>query len=281
MNDRLRVAVDNDHAQQVPTNAFIYYQAACATGTAGLAIAGQARHAIDAAIALYRYESQLSAIQTWTGKAFEWSWCPHPPTGITYDSALNSSTDDAHNLLLNLPAALDDALSAPPKTLATHLQWPQVDAVLVASQFHLCEQESQMLEAGGAVLLTESMRGPLQGLLRRADEPARFGRGRPVTFDAPDRIQCATTQGADESTPSQTGALITAPAAQWFEVRIPLQTMPRASCFHQWYQDELTGAGREANLWYCANSSRLVATGELIPWADGWAFALADLLPAH
>jgi hypothetical protein len=213
--------------------------------------------------------------------AFEWSWGGQPPASTTYDAALIPSTDDVQHLLLDLPAALDDALSAPPETLATHLKWPQVDAVLVASQFHLSAQETQLLEAGGAVLLSESMRGPWQGLLRRAAEPARFGRGRPVTFDAPDRIRCATVQGADDSTPSQTGARITAPAEHWFEVRIPLYRMPRACCFHRWYQDELPGAGGEATLWHCESSSRLVASGELIPWADGWAFALADLLPAH
>jgi hypothetical protein len=75
-----------------------------------------------------------------------------------------------------------------------------------------------------------------------------------------------------------------APAAgagdRWFEVRLGVPRVLPADRLAGWFEGELGAIHAGASLWRCASETepaRPLATGRLIPWAEGWALALQHL----
>jgi hypothetical protein len=139
---------------------------------------------------------------------------------------------------------------------------------------HIGDHEIALLEPGGAVVLPESMQRDWRGTLRTLDEPALPGAGVPVSLPSPwspHRISTATPAPASA-----------APAARapLYEVRLGVPHALAGDRLGGWYDGDLGAVGERAGLWRCASEREAavcLGTGELIPWGDGWALALADL----
>jgi len=133
-----------------------------------LCIAGTARHAADAALALHGCEELLAALDAWCGSALDWRWEPFPAAPSTDAQVALRRHDGFVHLLCTWDWLR--ALPPPPAALAERLHWPPVPVVVCAALLRLGAPELQQLEAGGAVVVPASMRSPWTGALRGVDE---------------------------------------------------------------------------------------------------------------
>lgn len=272
-----------------------WYEADSSAGLLRLYAARAVRHAADAAVLLARCEALLAALDGWTGQALSWRWLASPgavmPTAsharVSWEPAPaaegDARTQDRRDpgCRLELPWTLLRRLPAPPAPLAAQLHWADVHAVLAAAQWQIPDEELALLEPGGAVVLPASMTPDWRGLLRTLDERASPGAGVPVALAAPHAPQRIPVAG-------DAPAAVAMPAGPWCEVRIAMPQAIPGDRLAGWYDGEvlppaavdIAGAaatGPRASLWRCAadrEPARCLATGALMPWADGWALAI-------
>jgi hypothetical protein len=113
-----------------------------------------------------------------------------------------------------------------------------------------------------------------RGWLRTLDEPALPGAGVPVSIPSPWSPHRVST-----ATPAPSVAPMAAKSAL-YEVRLGVPHALAGDRLAGWYEGELGAVGERAGLWRCAterDAAVCLAAGELIPWGDGWALAVADL----
>lgn len=260
-------------------------QATCfeATTTGGplrLRIDGVVRHAAQAVLLLERCHELIDALEDWIAAPLAFRWLATAPAGASQSHACagwaQANGDAAAQI--ELPWMLLRATSMPPGAALHGLHWAEVPAVLVAAQLALDDEEIRLLEPGGAVVLPDSASTDAAGWLRAEDEPANPGRGVPVRLEsAASARRIAGAAGANDSSVGE---------AAWYEVRVGVPRMLAGDRLAGWYEGDLGAVGAGASLWRCATETepaRPLATGRLMPWAEGWALALqflCDLPPA-
>jgi hypothetical protein len=278
VNPTARSGVPAAPAGEVPART--WFEAPGGSGLLRLSVPGTARHAADAAVALYRCSELLDALEQWSMTALAWRWITPPmrttlrshvvATWQTSDPSAAAEPVPEAAWRLELPWTMVRALPAPTGALAQRMRWSEVPVVLAAAQMHLTADELQHLEPGGAVILPESVRPPWRGLLRAFDEPAHPGCGMPVALHPTLAAERIAGRSGEALHPAEGGGA-------WCEVRFD---RPRTLCGDRlaaWYQGDLGQPGTGASLWCCASefeAARPLASGQLMPWGDGWALAL-------
>lgn len=292
-----------------------WFESETPAGMLRLYAARTVRHAADAAVALGRCESLLAAMDAWLAPALatpavplEWRWIAHP--GAVTASATHARvhwqpaaaddvprtqphtqphTQDKPDIAcrLELPWTLLRALPAPSSALAAQLHWPEVPMVLAASQWQIPEEELDMLEPGGAVVLPASMHnGAWRGCLRALDERAIPGAGMPIDLATPASPRRVPVD-AEAGSQAVVAAASAVPAGGWCEVRLALPHALPADRLTGWFAGTLDAEGAQpaapttprASLWRHAagEPARCLAIGALMPWADGWALAIEQV----
>jgi hypothetical protein len=258
----------------VPPDPATWFEAPTRFGPLRLCTAAAARHAADAAITLDRCDELLTALDDWTGLELAWQWTVAPVTRAATGLEAHARWQPAGDELpcwIESPWALLRSLPAPGDALASRLQWPSVPVVLSLARLHLLDDELRQLEPGGAVLLPQSMQSPWHGTLRTLGES---GLGVPVALASPWRPRLLKLPMHAEAAPEvdAEGCLC--------EVRLAVsQTLP-GSHLAGWLDGEVFAAGPQASLWRCASDdapAHWMASGELIPWGDGWTLALRSV----
>ncbi len=258
-----------------------WFEAPCAFGSVRLCVepGGEAaRHAADAALALRRCEPLLAALDDWIGVDLAWRWVAAPPPGAAGGVATARRRGDAQEpeCVVSWPWAMLRALPAPPP--AARLEWPVVAAVLVLARLQLGLDELGLLEPGGAVLVPQSMLPPWHGTLRSADEAVG---GVAVDLSTPWRPRLA---GKDAS--AAACATPADPQRTACELRLDLALGVSAQRLAGWCDGDagdivhLAESGLRAALWRSASPRQAeqgLAGGRMMPWGDGWAFALESL----
>ena len=263
-----------------------WFEASCARGNVRLCImptAQAARHAADAAITLRGVEPLLSAIDDWTGADFSWRWVEEPPRqGVHVASARWQCDAHAPECLAFWPWALLRSLPAPQPVLAAQLDWAMVAATLVLARLQIRLHELELLEPGGAVLVPQSMQPPWQGTLRGADESPYATSGVAVDLSTP---WCPRL--ADSPAPGPACATPVDALHATFELRLDLPLGVSSQRLAGWRREgdsgdvvHLADSGLRAALWRCATpgaAEQRQAGGRLMPWGEGWAFAVETL----
>jgi hypothetical protein len=241
-------------------------------------------HAAEAALVLGCIEPLLAALDGWIGAELDWRWVEAPPrgAGAARASARWRASAEAPACLVSWPWALLRTLSAPPPALAAQLEWPMNAAVLVLARLQLGPDELGLLEPGGAVLLPPSMRPPWQGVLRAADEPPEPSAGVAVDLSVPGRPRLAVRSAVEPA-----GAPLPDPSCVACELRLELPLGVDGQRLAGWCRDgdageivQLAESAMRVSLWRCATAGRAeqgLADGRLMPWGDGWAFALESI----
>ena len=280
-----------------PNERGTWFEASCAFGSVRLCAgpgAQTARHAADAAIMLRGAEPLLAALDDWTGADLAWRWADAAPQGLQCALASAHWRGDSQepDCFVFWPWALLRSLPAPPPELAAQLDWPMVAATLVLARLQIGLHELELLEPGGAVLVPQSMQPPWQGTLRGADEAPNAAGGVTVDLstpwcprlagrDAP--FDALRTHGAfDKLSPTCTTPVDPMHAA--CELRLDLPLGVSSQRLAGWRREgdrgeivHLAESGLRAALWRCATSrhaEQRLAGGRLMPWGDGWAFAV-------
>jgi len=266
----------------------VWFEAASRAGKLRLYTGGTARHAADAALALYGCEELICALDEWLGAALDWRWIAAPTTVTALASharvhwrrdgfAGGEASGKRPVCRLEVPWALVRTLPAPGEALAGRLRWPDVPALLTVSQLRIPAEELALLEPGGAVLLPESMSPVWSGSLRTLDAPVDAGL--PVVLRSPTSVCRVAAVGAP-AVAAQATAAAGARTDVACEVRLALAGAVPGDRLAPWFEGELSEAGPRAGLWRCAagrEPARCLATGELFPWGDGWALALSNI----
>jgi hypothetical protein len=251
-------------------------------GSLRLYASGSARHAVDAAVALARCEALLDALDGWLGTALDWRWIAAPASVTATasharahwrpDEGTKSKKDQGCRL--ELPWALLRNLPAPDETFARQLHWPEVRVVLAIAQLPIDRDELALLEPGGAVVLPPSMQSRWHGVLRALDEPASSAAGVPVALASPWSPRRVRTGAHTDVRAEAAGDRMLC------EVRLALPHAVAGDRLAGWFEGDLGEVGARAGLWRCATErepAACLATGELMPWGDGWALAIQDL----
>jgi hypothetical protein len=261
-----------------------WFETPCAFGSMQLCAepgADPARHAADAALVLRRVEPLLAALDEWVGVELAWRWVRAMPPAApgAHASARWRGEAQGQQCTVSWPWPLLRALPAPPQPLGAQLTWPMVAAVLTLARLRIEPDELALLEPGGAVVLPQSMLPPWQGLLRSADETAD---GIAVDLSTPWRPRLGLG-----STPSPAGALAADAQRVVCELRLDLPLGVVADRIAGWRRAgdagdivHLAESGLRAALWRCASpdhADQPLAGGCLMPWGDGWAFAVESL----
>ncbi len=258
-----------------------WFEAAAGAHTLRLYAGGAPRHAADAAVALARCDTLLDSLDAWLGTALDWRWIA-APASVTATATharvhWRPAPDPAARrkeagCRLEVPWALLRLLPAPDEALSMQLTWPEVPVVLTLGQVAIPQAELAELEPGGAVVLPGSMQPRWQGALRSIDDAGTLGAGVPVSLASPwvpRRVPVAAAAG--DAGVEALGDRVAC------EVRLTAPSVVPGDRLAGWYEGELGAAGGQATLWRCATEREpavLLASGELMPWGDGWALAL-------
>jgi len=256
------------------------FDAATRFGVMSLQVDGApAANAAAAALLLDRCDALLDALDAWLHVALDWRWVDAAPADqaprpcASAQGAIDGDDSSAGALAwrLEVPWALLRSLSAPPESLAKHLQWGVVPAVLVVSQPAIDEAELRLLERGGAVVLPESMRAPWRGRMHAPQE--RAGDGLVVELPAADsaRLAAATMTTAGSSEPDGRPSC---------EVRMTTAAPVAPAQLAGWAPESTVDLAPRASLWRCAGPTepeRYLAGGRLLPWGDGWAMLIESI----
>jgi hypothetical protein len=248
-----------------------WFEATTDAGLLRLSIRTPVRHAADAAIVLTDCDALLGALDAWCGAPLDWRWVGSSPKRRSAAEVASASWSPASDE--SLPAALLEigwtllrSRPAPSGEFAHALRWARVPAVLAISQQSLSADELALLEAGGAVLLPESLSSPWRGRLRSAIETAHPGAGVPVEFLSPDAVRPLQQRGPVSA------------AMDWtHEVQTPMVGLVGCDKLAGWLDGGIGPISRAAGLWSRAAPgvpARCLAQGELVPWGDGWALAI-------
>lgn len=257
-----------------------WFEAAWAGGGVRLCVSAgaPAAFAAEAALRLQAAEDLLAPLDDWCGGELAWRWAEAPQCGVPRGlaGARWRGEASAHECMLWSPWASMLSLPPPPPSLANRLDWPLVDALLVFAQLRIEAGELRLLEPGGAVVLPASLQPPWRGLLRGAGE----ARTACVALDlsVPWRPRLAEPQPAPEALSAAD------PARVPCELRLDLPLAVSAQRLAGWRREGDTGdvvqlseANLRVALWRCATAGgteQALARGRLMPWGDGWAFAV-------
>ena len=255
------------------------FEATTDAGLLRLSIRTPVRHAADAAIVLADCDPLLGALDAWCGTPLDWRWVGSLPLRRAADVASANWSPAAGGealpaVVLEIDWTLLRSRPAPPGEFADALRWSRIPAVLAISQQALGADEVALLEPGGAVLLPESLSAPWHGLLRAAIEPAYPGTGVPVELLSPDAVR---------GIPLERCGPAPAAIASTHEVQIPMAGAVGCDRLAGWFDGDIGPVSAAAGLWSCAAPglpARCLAQGELVPWGDGWAFAIRTTNPS-
>ena len=258
-----------------------WFEAKTPAGSLRLYASGTPRHACDAAVALARCETLLDALDAWLGIALDWRWIAAPAsvTSTASHARAHWRSEEApkgkkdQGCRLELPWAMLRALPAPDDSLAHQLQWADVPVVLAIAHLAIERNEIALLEPGGAVILPASMQAQWHGVLRAVDETSGSASGVPVALTSPwspRRVKSAPAEARTASAADRVAC----------EVRLAIPHAMASDRLAGWFEGELGEVSPRAGLWRCATErepATCLATGELMPWGDGWALAIRDL----
>jgi hypothetical protein len=259
-----------------------WFEASTPAGSLRLYASGAARHAADAAVALMRCEALLDSLDAWLVTALDWRWIDAPAsvTAAASHARAHWRPDEGGQARkdagcrLELPWKLLRTLPAPDEALARQLHWPDVPVVLVIAQVPIGRDELALLEPGGAVVLAQSLQAPWHGVLRATDERGSTADGVPVSLVSPWSPRRVPIGAAADPRGEATGTRVAC------EVRLAVPHAVAGDRLAGWFEGELGEVGAKAGLWRCATNREpavCLATGELMPWADGWALAIEEL----
>jgi hypothetical protein len=264
-----------------PNDSGTWFEAACAFGHVGLCASPgtqTACHAAEAAIMLREAEPLLAALDEWTGAELAWRWVEAPPQG-RLARARRRGDSQVPECLVFWPWAMLRSLPAPRAGLAAQLDWPIVAAELVLGRLQIGLHELELLEPGGAVLISQSMQPAWQGTLRAADEAPDATSGVAVDLSDP-----ACPRLADRDARSAATAAPVDPMHALCELRLDVPLGVSTQRLAGWRREgdsgeivRLAGAALRAALWRCATPReplQRLAAGRLMPWGDGWALAV-------
>jgi len=278
----LRPAAPRSRSAHASALAGSWFEAVTPDGSVRLYASGTARHASDAAVALARCEALLDALDAWLSTALDWHWIAAPAsvTSTASHARAHWRPDEAAKTRkdagcrLELPWTLLRAVPAPEEALARQLQWADVPVVLSIARVPIERADLDLLEPGGAVLLPESMQPSWHGVLRAVDESCSSASGVPVVLASP------TSPRRVPNGPRGKGRAEAAGARVACEVRLAVPHAVPGDRLAGWFEGDLGAVGPRADLWRCASERETavcLATGELMPWGDGWALAIRDL----
>lgn len=258
-----------------------WFEATAGTDSLRLYAGGAPRHAADAAIALARCEALLDGLDDWLGVALDWRWIA-APAAVTANATharihwRGGDTAKYKDLVcrVEMPWSLLRTLPAPDDTLDAQLHWPDVPVVLTIARVAIGRDELADLEAGGAVVLADSMQRSWQGLLRSLDDAAIPGAGLPVSLASPWTPRRIKLDARVDPPREAAGGKLAC------EVRMTSPNVVPGDRLTPWYEGEVGAVGGQAGLWRSATErepAALLATGELMPWGDGWALAIEQV----
>ncbi len=260
-----------------PSTASTFFAAGAPGGPLRLEVAcREARHAVDAVLALAACEELLCELQAWTGLPLDWRWAAAPrrhagaPGLASANWSVSRTDDDVHAVhgVLEVPWTMLRELPEPEGVLGRRLQWTARPAMLAISQWCADDGEFSLLEPGGAIVLSESFDEGWHGLMRAADEPAMHGLGVPFAMPWP-RPGVVSAGRARPILPSDAH-----PAWVPCEVRINMPPL-HADVLAGWRAGmALPAAGPRASLWRCDGdhgAAKRLADGMLMPWGEGCA----------
>lgn len=226
-----------------------------------LCIAGSARHAVDAALALDDCDELLGALDAWCGSPLHWRWQPVSAAPAT-DAQVALRWHGGFVHLLCTWQWLR-ALAPPPAALAERLHWPPVPVVVSAGLLRASAAELQQLEPGGAVVVPAAMSSPWEGALRGIDEAPACGIA----------LQIDTPQ-APRLLPRPAALAAAGSGDVPCEVRLAGPAALTGEHLAGWCESELElrEFDQRASLWRCAGTqapAQRLAAGRLLPWGDG------------
>lgn len=262
-----------------------WFEAACAceSGSVRLCVGvGEpaAAHAAGAAILLQGAQPLLAPMDEWHGAELAWRWVEAPVApGApgTHASARWRGEAPQQQCLVSWPWAFLRSMPPPPPALASQLDWPLVDAILVLAELQVDPAELALLEPGGAVLVPQALQPPWHGSLRGADEAPQASVA--VDLSVPWRPRL----GARDARPP-VASLAADPARAACELRLDLPLGVNAQRLAGWRREgdageivQLPEAGLRAALWRrgaAGQGAQALASGRLMPWGDAWALAV-------
>jgi hypothetical protein len=195
----------------------------------------------------------------------------------THASARWRGETPQQQCLVSWPWAWLRSMPPPPPALASKLEWPLVDAVLVLAELQVDPAELALLEPGGAVLVPQALQPPWHGSLRGADEAPQASVA--VDLSVPWRPRLVARDA-----PPPVASLAADPARAACELRLDLPLGVSAQRLAGWRREgdageivQLPEAGLRAALWRrgaAGQGAQALAGGRLMPWGDGWALAV-------
>jgi hypothetical protein len=253
-----------------PASALLF-DAEVGAGRLRLCLAGSARHAVDAALALDDCEELLAALDTWCGSPLDWRWqpvCAAPPT----DAQIALRWRGGFVRLLCSWQWLR-ALTPPPAALAERLHWPPVPVVVCAGLLRASAAELQQLEPGGAVVVPAAMSTPWAGALRGVDEAPQAGIALQIDKPAAPRLM-----------PRRAAPAAAGNGDVLCEVRLAAAPVLMGEHLAGWREGalDLREFDQRASLWRCAGAgapAQRLAAGRLLPWGDGHVLLLETVEP--
>ena len=262
----------------------IWFEAMVGEHRIRLGLEGSAKTAPHAAIALYQVDQTLQAISQWLGTDPVWQWlgvCGNDqPLTSDRSASIAPVTAPDSQVLLDLPATLEQSLAPAPAALAARLKVPALVVQLVAARFPLSREEVGLLESGGAIMLAESTGPEWRGFLR-SPEVAEC----PVVIHSPEHVsRRPQTRANDEISNLNKTARETASGTtdHTVEIRLGSPLSVATSCLRDEFDGELNlgaacGQTRLASLWPVGDEVTPLAVGELIPLGRGWAMLIRQV----
>jgi hypothetical protein len=263
-------------AQGTPVpDGLAWFEAASAFGPLFLCVQsdGAVPHAAAAAVLLQWAASVLDAVDDWTVLELDWRWTPVPHAAdagshLVVRWPVEEAAPRAAHLVL--PWSLVRHLPPPSGILVDGVRWEPAQASVVVARLALAADELDALEAGGAVVLPESMRPDWRGVLRARGEP--LAAGAPLALATPHAPQVVARDAATPALSLDAGAVMC-------EVRLAGTPMVAIERLAGWQPGSVGHLGERAVLWRCDGVPRRCAAGTLMPWGDGWALAIDTVQP--
>jgi len=250
-----------------------WFEAASAFGPLWLCVQTDAAigHAAAAAVVLQQAGALLDALDDWSALELDWRWTPVPQAadaGSHVVARWPADDEAAVAAHLVLPWALVRHMPPPVGLLRDGVRWEPTQAIVVVARLALGADDVAALEAGGAVVLPESMHADWRGVLRARGEP--LDSGTPLALAVPHAPQVVARDHGGRAPAGEPGTIAC-------EVRLDRTPMVAIHRLAGWSTGDIGNLGSQASLWRCDGPPRRCAGGSLMRWGDGWALALESL----